>query len=445
MQKPGRIIPFRPRQDFSAGMDKTTRWNFASLVLDGVCFAIGAAFLEANTLLPSLVSLLTANSVVIGLASTIRNAGYLLPQLLVAGYAERLPFKKPLLRINGIINRLSVLLMALVIFFLAEKQPQVALVALLFAICLFAVSDGIGGVPWTDLVAKSIPSTRRGRLLATMQSVGGIGAFFAGLFIRQVLSDVAFPSNYTVLLLVGFVFMVLSFVGTMLVKERAGVVRQGSTMAEYWRRLPSVWRENHMFQQMIYTRMLLSCFYLALPFYVIFARERLGFAESTVGLFLSAQMAGSILASLLWGHLGDKHGNRIVIRLVTVVAAATPTLAVLASFMMRNGWTQLAFALCFFVFATVGATLSGNWIGFTNYLLEVASDIDRPTYVGMMNTLTAPFTFLPIVGGLLLRFVAHEVLFAVTFVIVLGSVLLAVRLPEPRATLGQETSQESSL
>ena len=444
MQKQGRIVPFRPRQDFAAGMDKTTRWNFASLVLDGVCFAIGAAFIEANTLLPSLVSLLTSNSVFIGLASTIRNAGYLLPQLFVAGYAERLPFKKPLLRVNGIINRFSVLLMALVIFFLAEQQPQVALFALLAAISLFSVSDGIGGVPWTDLVAKSIPSTRRGRLFATMQSVGGIGAFFAGLFIRQTLKDIAFPLNYTVLLLVGFVFMILSFVGTMQVKEREGVVRHGSTMASYWRRLPSVWRESPMFQQMMFTRMLLSCFYLALPFYVIFARERLGFAESTVGLFLSAQMAGSILASLLWGNLGDKHGNRTVIRLVTIVTAITPSLALLSSLMLRIGWTNMASFFCFLVFATVGGTLSGNWIGFTNYLLEIASDVDRPTYVGLMNTLTAPFTFLPIVGGILLRFVSHEALFAATLTVVLGSVILAAKLPEPRVEVKPEINQKFS-
>ncbi len=386
MQKQGRIIPFRPRQDFSAGMDKTTRWNFASLVLDGVCFAIGAAFLEANTLLPSLVSLLTSNSIYIGLASTIRNAGYLLPQLFVAGYAERLPYKKPLLRVNGIINRLSVLLMAFAIFFFAEQNPNLALIGLLLAISLFSFTDGIGGVPWTDMVAKSIPSARRGRLFATMQAVGGIGAFIAGFFIREVLAGVSFPLNYTILLLVGFVFLVISFAGTMLVKEREGAARHGSTMASYWRRLPVIWRGNPMFQQMMFTRMLLSCFHLALPFYVVFARERLGFAESTVGIFLSAQMAGSILGSLLWGYLGDKHGNRAVIRLVTLVASVTPGLALVASLMMHSGWASLAFVVCLLVFATVGATISGNWIGFTNYLLEVAPDIDRPAYVGMMNT-----------------------------------------------------------
>ncbi|NLW16993.1 MAG: MFS transporter [Firmicutes bacterium] len=317
------------------------------------------------------------------------------------------------------------------------------MISLLLALLLFAITDGIGGVPWTDLVAKSIPSTRRGRLLGTMQSVGGIGAFFAGLFIRHLLATVAFPRNYALLLSVGFVFMVISLMGTLLVKEKEGVARPGSTMAEYWRRLPRIWRESPLFQRMMFTRMLFSCFYLSLPFYVIFAQEKLGFAESTVGLFLSALMAGSILASMIWGYLGDKHGNRTVIRAVTIVAAATPILALLASFMVQTGWFFGALCLCFLVFATVGATLSGNWMGFTNYLLDVVSDIDRPSYVGMMNTLTAPFTFLPIVGGLLLRYFVPEVLFACTFLLVLGGVVLGAKLPEPRALAGQRMDEES--
>ena len=190
--KKGKILPFRSRADMSETMDKTTRWNFASFVLDGSCFSIGSAFLEPNTLLPALISSLTNNSVIIGLSSTIRNAGYLLPQLFVAGYAERLPYKKPFLRVNGWVNRLSVLLMALVAYFWAGRKPDLALAGLLFCISLFALTDGIGGVPWTDLLAKSMPATKRGRLLATMQFIGGMGAFLVGFLIRQVLAVVDF-------------------------------------------------------------------------------------------------------------------------------------------------------------------------------------------------------------------------------------------------------------
>ena len=410
------------------------KWNFRSLVIDGSFFSIGIAFLESNTIFPALISQLTQNSVLIGLVSTIRNAGYLLPQLLVAGYAERLPYKKPFLMINGLVSRLSVLAMAAITFFLAGSNPSLALIGLIAANTVFALTDGIGGVPWIDMVAKTIPSTRRGTLFGVMQFVGGIGALIVGLFIRQILASttLSFPGNYSLLLIMGFVFLCVSYSGTMMVREEAGVVRQGSSFKAYLARLPQAWRGNKLFQRMMFTRMLLAFLYLSLPFYAVYARRALGFPESTLGFFISAQMAGSILAGLLWGYVGDRYGNRTVIRLAGAAAASTPALALVSSVMAGAGFAGLALVPYLLLFATIGCTLSGMWMGFTNYLLELVEDVDRPTYVGMMNTLTAPFTFLPILGGVLIQVLSYEVLFGVTLGVLLIGNIVASTLPEPR-------------
>lgn len=444
MKRTAKILSFQQKQDFTPAMDKATRWNFNALLFDGSFFSIGAAFLEANTLFPAFVSLLTRNSVLIGLVSSIRNAGYLLPQLLVAGYAERLPYKKPLLKINGLVNRLSVLAMAAVAYFLAGTNPSLALIGIFAAITIFSLTDGIGGVPWTDMVAKTIPNTRRGRLFGTMQALGGAGAFAAGFVIRQILasSRLPFPVNYTVLMLIGCVFMCFSYAGTMSVREPAGFVRKGSTIRTYLKRLPGVWKGNKLFQRMMFTRMLLSFLYLSLPFYVVFARDVLKFPDSTIGIFISAQMAGSILSGLLWGYVGDKHGNRLVIRLASLAALMTPGLALTASLMTHTGLDSLAILPYLLLFASIGSTLSGMWLGFTNYLLELVDDSNRPTYIGMMNTLIAPFTFLPLLGGVLVQFLSHEVLFAATMVMLLAGNVLAKALPEPRALTEREEEQE---
>lgn len=441
----GKVLRFAHKQDFTPVMDKQTKHNFLSLLVDGSFFSTGSAFLEANTLFPAFVSLLTSNSVVIGLVSSLRNAGYLLPQLLVAGYAERLPLKKPLLMVGGLINRLSILAMAATAYFWAGTKPALALAGFFVALIAFSLTDGISGVPWTDMVAKAIPNTRRGRLFGTMQCIGGLGAFGAGILIRQILasSRLSFPSNYALLMLIGFGLLCFSFAGTMSVRETPGVTRQGASLGAYFRRLPAAWKHNATFQKMMFVRMLFSFLYLSLPFYVIFARDTLGLPQSVVGVFISAQMAGSILAGLLWGYIGDHHGNRLVIRLVGVAACSTPLLALIASLMHRMGLGQLAIIPFLVLFASIGGTLSGIWMGFTNYLLDCVEDLDRPTYVGMMNTLITPFTFLPLLGGVLVQFLSHEVLFTVTAAFVLIGNLYASRLPEPRRQ-AQQTDQSSS-
>lgn len=194
---------------------------------------------------------------------------------------------------------------------------------------------------------------------------------------------------------------------------------------------------------MMSVRMLYSFLYLALPFYVVFARDTLGLPESIIGVFISAQMAGSILGGLLWGQLGDRFGNRLVLRLLGLVALCTPLLALVASLMHSLGWGQLAIVPYLLLFVSIGTTLGGMWIGFTNYLLDTVAELDRPTYIGMMNTLVAPFTFLPLLGGVLLEFLSPQVLFLATGAGILVGNLCARELAEPReqARAGEQVSE----
>ncbi|MDP3058556.1 MAG: hypothetical protein Q8N36_03770, partial [bacterium] len=114
------------------------------------------------------------------------------------------------------------------------------------------------------------------------------------------------------------------------------------------------------------------------------------------------------------------------------------------SYMYSEGLGAFTLVPYLVLFATIGGTLSGMWMGFTNYLLELVEDVDRPTYVGMMNTLTAPFTFLPVLGGVLIQVISYEIVFITTLVFILFGNLLSVSLPEPRHVLKLEAKNPPS-
>ena len=175
-------------------------------------------------------------------------------------------------------------------------------------------------------------------------------------------------------------------------------------------------------------RVLLGVWMMALPFYIIYARERLGLPEETVGIFLSIQMVGMIISNLLWGRLSDRRGNKIVLILTAVVSAAAPLMALLAAMAppLRN---VAGFGTVFFF---VGFAMSGLRLGHSNYMLDLAPEKERPTYLGFMNTFIAPVVMLSAVGGVVVEMTSYETLFITALAASLLALAFGIQLEEPR-------------
>ena len=67
-------------------------------------------------------------------------------------------------------------------------------------------------------------------------------------------------------------------------------------------------------------------------------------------------------------------------------------------------------------------------LGFYNYLLEIAPDDLRPSYIGLGNTIMGILTLAPTVGGWLLEATSYTVLFGITALLVFLGFLMALRL-----------------
>lgn len=63
-------------------------------------------------------------------------------------------------------------------------------------------------------------------------------------------------------------------------------------------------------------------------------------------------------------------------------------------------------------FVFIGATVSGSFVGFKSYLLDVAPADRRLTYLGITNSMMGIASMFPAVGGLLVEFVGHVSVFA---------------------------------
>lgn len=411
------------------------QYNFRAMFLDGVFFMWGSTFADSATVLPVFVSTLISSSVLIGLVAAIRTGGWFLPQLFVARIASRLSRKLKVSVIGMAIHRSSFYLMAASVLLFAGRRPELALALFFFFLVTLSLGDGITGVPYVDIVGKSISHRRRGRLFGYYQAMGGLLAFGSGFIIRYLLGPQgpAYPVNYAVVLFTGAVIATGSFIAFSLVKEPPGqpaTVQVG--LWDYLRAVPRYWREHPVFARLVTARLLANSVWLSIPFFAVFARDQLGVPAGTVGLYVSAQMVGSVLGSLALGHAGDRLGNRAVVRATAAVVSGAPLAGLVAAGAMAAGVPQVAAVVMFMPFMFSGVYAAAGWIGFTNYLIEVVPAELRPMYTGIMNTVMAVTSFLPVAGGLLVQLAGYQLTFLLTLVTTGLGFWVASNMPEPR-------------
>lgn len=407
--------------------------NRRAFIGDGLFFNLGTAFVEGNTVLPTYVSTLTSSPLLIGLVTTIRSFGYFLPQIFVAGYIGRLAKKKPFMMGAGHIMRASALCMAASAL-LASRQKATALAIFYVSLVFMSFSDGFGGLPWMDLVARTIPADRRAGLFGAMQASGGVAAFGAGFLIRYLLGmNDRYPYNYAAVLGLGALGLYASLTAMHFIQEPPG---QGPdhamSMGEYLRGLPGAWRGSALFRKLIYTRLLLGGMYVALPFFAIHAQKDLGFPAAMVGLFVSAQMVGTVACGPLWGYLGDNRGAHWILRIVSVMTFATGVMALAARAAHSAGAVSMSYAAYFLIYFCLGGSFGGIWIGFTNYLMDIAGEESRGTLIGLFNTIAAPLTLLTLAGGWILAKTGYAFLFGLEACVTLLACVAAWRMPDPR-------------
>ncbi|OYD14917.1 hypothetical protein CH333_06995 [candidate division WOR-3 bacterium JGI_Cruoil_03_44_89] len=407
------------------------KWNFAMGLLHGIFYTGGLAFSEPSTVLPVFLSNLTSSKTLVGLSSTIMSKfggiGSILPQLFVASKLENKAHKKPVLAVAIIIRALCWGLLALITYLFGRSHPLGIILSLFFFLTLFTFMGGIAVIPFYDIWGKAIPSTLRGRFFGYRQLFGGIIAIGSGLIVKAILGNkgIFFPNNYALLFLFSFILISISYIALGSVKEPIEEVhKRALSFGEFMKKAYHILKFDNNYKLFLIVQILAGAMGLALPFYVLYAKDVLGVRLGMVGIFLSAQMLGSVLSNILWAHLSDFTGNKKVIQISIFLGLMVPLIALLTP-------THLS-ALFISLFVLIGFSITGQIIGNTNFLLDIAPTKDRPTYISLRGTLRLPVVVFPLIGGLIVQHISYNFLFIMTILTVLVGFILSFRLSEPR-------------
>jgi len=403
------------------------RFNFAMGLLHGIFFQTGMTFSAPSSVLPLFLQYFTGSQAMIGLLSGLMNAGGVLPQLFAAHKLERMQRKKPVLLVSIWLRAAFWLGLAVLVYFCPSDKPLIALVGLVVLLFGFSFAGGVATIPFSEIWAKTLPLTVRGRFFGHRQLWGGVMAVAAAYLVRRILAntDIKFPQNYALLFFLSFLFISISYVALSCVREPPGTVSAHKPpFGTFIRRSFALLYNDRNLGLLIATQLGVGFTAFALPFYVLYGTNKLSMPAEQVGLLIASQTAGGIVSNLLWARLSDRIGNRIVIILTAAIAAVIPIIALICTY---TGWTLLVV-----VFFLIGCAISGGGIGFVNYLLEIAPEEVRPTYIALQGTIMGATMVFPIFGGLVIDAWSYPAAFWITAVVSLGGLFLATRLKRAR-------------
>jgi hypothetical protein len=416
------------------------RGNFTLNALNGASTKLAEQLASPGLVLPWMLGAVGAPSVLVGFLVPMRRAGALLPQLVVAGRIRSHPRRKGFWVAAGVTQAAALLLMIPAILLLPPLGAGLAVVGLLG---LFSMASGVGSVAFKDVMAKTIPRGRRGRLLGVRATAGGLLALGAALYLRTRVAEDDSLAPYVALLGVAAGLWLLASALLAAIREPEGATEGGRSALEEARAGVQLLREAPDFRRFVLARAFLLSAQLASPFYALQAQAAVGVGADTLALMVGASSLAALLSSPFWGRFSDASSRRVMVAGgiwtgVTVALALSGEL--LPGEVAEAGagwgaawgltWGGLLFALVFF---SSGFAEAGVRLGRKTWLLDAAPERRRPLMVAVANTAVGVMYALAAGLGVLAEFAGVAVVLGTLGLMALAGMLLAWRLPEAGA------------
>ena len=410
--------------------------NFFLGVFNGATFIFAETLISADLVLTNFLSKLTTSNFLIGLVVPLRDSGWFLPQLFVSSYLQYRDRVLPIYRVMSIVRSVAWLGMGLAVLLI--PNPVVLLLVFYALYTINSLASGESGLSFMDVVAKTIPSGRRGTFFGCRLFFGSLlGLAASGVVDAALGGTLGFPyfTAIALLLFVSWFFASIGLFAFGVIREPPGGIREEpSTLGQHVRRAARLPRDDRNFRLLLVGRGMLILSYVAAPFYGLYATRELGVDDRIIGVFLAARTIAFLVANPMWARMSNRRGNRRVILIALIFGILMPIIALTVKPVMALTDVPPAQWAYFYVpvFALWGLFESGAGIGGVNLLLDFAPPGDRAIYIGFTNSVLGMALLSTSLGGLLADWVGLSGVFVVALWFYVGSLIAFGRMREPR-------------
>lgn len=405
---------------------RRTQQSFVFGVANGSFILLGDALIHPVLVLTLFVSLVTDSAVLVGLVPALNAALWFLPQGLAAALVQGRRRQLPWATWSAIVRAASIGVLAAVVLLVGVSPSSTLLLAFFACYTLYSLASGFGFVPLVELTARAVPPQQRDFFFSQRNLWGSLSALLGGFIVERALAQG--EVGFAILFGVSFAMLTLAAYTTLWIVERPAPAR--TTTLRAWLAGVPLLLTRPSVRRFLTFRSLLALSGVADPFFVVYAQAVLGIPAETVGLYLILSALARVLANPLWGWVVRWWGNRQLLQLTTALRLVMPLAAIGVQPLLA--WDRLAryiehpdrvvtvvFALVFVVY---GATLAAQMLANFTAVLELARPDERPTLVGVTNTVLGFVAFIPMLGG----YVVDRFGYTAVFLLSLGLSVLAL-------------------
>lgn len=361
--------------------------NYFLILFSNTFTKLGDTLSNPKTVLTWVMNYVNAPVYLISFIVPIRESGSMLPQIIIASYIRTKEKRKWVYVFGSVLQAFSIAAIGTVT--LLTEGTLAGWLIIVFLIT-FSLSRGLCSVASKDVLGKTIPKTRRGRLKGYTVSVSGVLVLLAGLFMIYQSKNNPNVTFYSYTIYFASSMWLISALIYARIHEFPGETSGGQNGWKEAMNRMNIVKTDAIFRRFIIARSLLLCSALTAPFYVLMAQEYMGKEAYLLGLFIIANGIASIISAPIWGRMADVSSKNVMVIGAVITSTLGVIIYLLVTFIPSTTELYWLFPFAFFV---LGIAHSGVRLGRKTYIVDMAQGNKRTDYVSVSNTL---------IGGILL-------------------------------------------
>lgn len=384
---------------------KNLKYNVKVNLLDGSLFGMALGFASFSTILPLFVASMTDSATLIGLVPAIHSAGWLFPQLFTASHVSRLRQYKHTVLMMTIHERAPFLGFAIVALLLPFVGLSIGLALTFLLLTWQGLGGGFTANAWTSMISKIIPPDSRGTFFGLQAGLANLFISMSAIGAGYLLDYLASPWDFAVCFFLAAVFFTASWFAlaqTHEPEDTEKIIPEEKT--HFWDDAQKVLRRDKNFNWFLAVRILSQFATMGFSFYIIYALREFNMTPVIAGYLTATLTVSQTIANIGMGWIGDRIGHRAMLILGATAAFLSALLA----------WNATTITWFYPIFILTGMANVSLWTISMTMTVDFGGEADRPIYIGLSQTLTAPATIVaPIIGG----WIADSAGFVPTFTI----------------------------